>query len=179
MKNRKEKCLFVTLIILLLGIILISGYHLYEDARDISDSSLSSADRDADQLLTPIADELRYAKDVTLKKKVPQTDHQWHCFYIKNGMLYRDHKIIKGRQWYTRRYVGITFVAYIRSKSRIDFTVSLQRDGDDYQKRLSLRLLKFDLVNSIDKDSPVGEETYDLSLDSSLNQKKLKLYYYK
>lgn len=170
----------VALIIILVIIIFISGAHLVRNGVYVYRFNSQRADEDCNRLFRVISDDMTYATDVTLRRKEPNKLHHWHAFYVRNGMLYHDQKIVAGKDWYRNHKVKITYVAYIRSKSRIDFTIRLYNQTDHYEKRLSLALLHFKLVNSVNKNSPVAQQTYDLSItDHTINKNKLKLYYYR
>lgn len=176
---KREKAMTIGAIILLVIVIFLAGYHLERNAYQVIHENDRPLEKDSEKIFAYMRSELVYAHDVTNASKKPNDKHDWHCLYIKNNILYRDHKPVFSLTWYEKRQVSMTYVGYIRSKSRIDFTLTIQENKQSYTKRQSLKLLSIDLENSIDKRLPTGEQTYDLSITkSSLNKKKYKLYYY-
>lgn len=178
-QKRREKIITIGALVLLLIIIFFAGYKLHQNALEVMRENQDPLEKDCQKIFTAMRTELVYAHDVTNNRHQPNKKHNWHCLYIQNGILYKDKHPIFKEEWFDDRQVAMTYVGYIRSKSRIDFTLTITEKGRSYSMRQSLKLLSIDLKNSIDKRLPTGEETYDLSVDhTKLNKKKYKLYYY-
>jgi hypothetical protein len=175
-KRSQERSLTFLVIVIMIGSLMIAGYRIYKLVPKQTFSNRSMMN-DCDDLYDVIRGELVTAADVELSKKKP-AEGNWHCFYVNNGKFYKDGKLVKGKNWYRHRSLTITYVAYIRNQSRIDFKIKLVKYHQSYSQRSTIELLDMNLKNHIKKSDATGEESYTLAIDDSKNNpKKYKLYY--
>lgn len=175
-KRQQERYMTFLVVIIMISSLMIAGYRIYKMVPKKTFSNRSMMN-DCDELYNVIRGELVTSTDVVLSTKKPGKG-DWHCLYVKGNKLYKDRKIVKGKDWYKHRSLTITYVAYIRNQSRIDFKINLTKYHLSYSQRNTVELLKMNLKNHIKKSDATGEESYTLAIDDPKhNPKKYKLYY--
>lgn len=173
MKVKKIKIYLLMLITFcILGYSSYKFYQIVDNALHYNEKRIQ---KKTEKVIKYVHDELVFVPYLTYTDEKPDTDHKWQSLYIKNGMLYKnDHPVYK-KSFYKNHKLSISFLAYIRSKSRLDFTYEM--DGKyDYTEKQTLELLKFKLKNHLDASLPDSTETYNLDVDVNHHN---KIYYYK
>lgn len=138
--------------------------------------------RTVDSLINFIRSDIEYSYDVRLMKPTDENapnineDSDWHCYYVKNGYLYRDEKQIFNNEYYNGNQLKILSKGNYQNGIRVDFTYQLFNEKEKkYSSRDTIMFLNVTLSNEItnqglytDSDVEITENGYWLFFNTKL-----------
>lgn len=168
-------------------VLLIIGTLLVQSIQFFSNVSHNDVDkRLVDSIVTFIRDEVEYSTDVRLMSQSDENspiigdDSQWHCFYIKDGYLYRDHKKIYSDSFYDSKTLIIEAKGNYQNNVRVDLIFELYDEEEKvYSTRDTLVLLNITVSQEIMNKGLFNVESSVKLTNLKSNEKKDYALYYK
>lgn len=128
--------------------------------------------RKIDSIINFVRDEIIYATDVRYvqqdNKYVPdyQNDSNWHYFYVKDGRLYRDGRILFDDGYYgVGKFLTMSIKGY-ESAQRLDIKYSLSDSKETlYSSRDTVELLNLSISEDIKKEGIYTQDYTNTSED--------------
>lgn len=176
MRNRNKGFTLVEIIIsITIGSVVLAlmGTMILTSSNFMSNTTNSDMDkRCVDSCMEFIRDQIEYSTDVRiienkgLDNYPVEGEDNWHCFYIKNHILYRDDSPVFDDSFYNHKQLEILVKDDYKNNMRVDFTYHLNdSDGEKaYGNRDTVVFLNISEKNKPDGGLYVSS---DVSLDSS------------
>ena len=190
MRNRNKGFTLVEIIIsITIGSVVLAlmGTMILTSSNFMSNTTNSDMDkRCVDSCMEFIRDQIEYSTDVRiienkgLDNYPVEGEDNWHCFYIKNHILYRDDSPVFDDSFYNHKQLEILVKDDYKNNMRVDFTYHLNdSDGEKaYGNRDTVVFLNISEKNKPDGGLYVSS---DVSLDAnkSFSEKGNYAVYYK
>lgn len=135
--------------------------------------------RAIDSIIKLVREDVEYAYDVRLMKstdpKAPEVGGEdgWHCYYVKDGVLYRDGEKVLSDEYYNHKTFSMESKGNYQNGIRVDFKYSLNNGKEDtYSARDTIMFLNVQVSDSIKQGGLYTEES-----TVSLTENGYRLYY--
>ena len=168
--------------------LLVAGSIFLDSMHFFSNVSYSDLDkRLLDTLVSFVRDEVEYSTDVRLMlhndSQAPEISEKsgWHCFYVKDNVLYRDNKQLFSNDFYNHKKLVIIAKGNYQNKMRVDLTYQLFDDKEEvYSSRDTIMFLNVKVSDEI-MDNGLFNKNADVQLSDAIteNYTGYALYYKK
>lgn len=189
--NKKGFTLIEIIVSIAIGaiVLLVVGSLLVDSIHFFSSVSYSDIDKRAlDSIVLQIRTEVEYAGDVRLMlyndSRAPEVSSKsdWHCFYVKDNVLYRDDKQLYSLSFYNNRKLEIIAKGNYQNKARVDLTYQFLDESNEnvYSSRDTIMFLNIESSKEI-MDNGLFNKDSNVKLTDVVTEDKTgyALYYKK